>query len=68
MSDWQLILKTESVYRAQMINDLLISAGLYPVLLNQKDTVYGLGNIKVLVKPEEVLRAKKIINDAIKME
>jgi len=62
-SGWQCVFESPTLVKGQMIHDLLQHEGLHPVLMNKKDTAYGLGNIRILVKPEEVIASKKIIDE-----
>jgi len=62
-SGWQCIFESPTLAKSQMIHDLLQHEGLHPVLMNKKDTAYGLGSVRILVKPEEVIASKKIIDE-----
>ena len=69
MGNWQKVYDTENEYRAKIVRDILDDSGLTPVIVKKKDRSYNaFGGFDVVVKPDEVLRAIKIIKDEIRFE
>lgn len=57
---------TEVAYRAEIVKGVLEDFGITSVVLNKMDSSYNnFGNHEVLVLPEDVLRAKQIIQNDI---
>lgn len=69
MRDWQSVYRDEQEYRAEIVRAVLDDNDMNPVLLNKKDSAYQfLGHFEVLVAPDHVIKALKIINDEIRFE
>ena len=69
MNSWQNVYHSENEYRAKIVRDILDESGLSPVILNKKDrSLNDFGGFDVVVKPEEVMEALKIIEDEIHFE
>lgn len=66
MSSWQTIFQTENAHRAQIVKDILAEHDVQAVVISMKDSAYRLGLIDVRVKPDNVLRAIKLIEEEIK--
>lgn len=61
--EWVTIFESTIPVKAQMIKILLIENGIEAILLNQQDSIYPvIGDLKVLVKRDNVILAKKIIS------
>ena len=69
MSKWQKIYQTENEYRAKIVRDILHDSGLNPVIVPKQDRSYNdFGGFEVVVTPDEVIKALKIIDDGIRFE
>ncbi|MEQ8471546.1 MAG: DUF2007 domain-containing protein [Marinoscillum sp.] len=69
MRDWQSVYRDELEYRAEIVRAVLDDNDMNPVLLNKKDSAYQLfGHFEVLVAPDHIIKALKIINDEIRFE
>ena len=68
MGKWVRVFKTEFPIRAEIVKDILEDNGLGPVLLNKKESATQIGFCEVLVIQDELLKAKKIIEDDISFE
>lgn len=69
MSNWQKVYHTENEYRAKIVLAILEESGLNPVIINKKDrSLNDFGGYDVVVNPEEVIIALKVINDEIRFE
>ena len=64
--DWAVVLQSSNLQKAELAKSLLRDEGIEAIVLNQQDRSYPLiGDIKVLVKGENVILAKKIISEAL---
>ena len=69
MAKWQKIFSTEVSYRADIVKDVLEDQGIKSVILNKKDSSYNnFGALEVLVMPDDIIRAKQIIENDIEFE
>ncbi len=69
MKTWQKVFETENNIRANMVSDLLKEKGLYPIIVNKKDSsLNNFGQLEILVSPEDVLHALKLINEDLNLE
>lgn len=68
MSSWQKVFSDKHEYRAEIVKAVLKESGLQPVLVNKKDAAYQFGHFEVLVAPDHVLRALKIIENDIEFK
>ena len=62
-NDWKLIFATGTLYKAEIVKDILEDNEIEAVLLNKQDSLYLFGDIEVYVKPDDVIRAKFLIKD-----
>ncbi|WP_421875038.1 hypothetical protein [Marinoscillum sp.] len=68
MRDWQSVYRDQFEYRAEIVKAVLDDHDMNPVLLNKKDSAYQLGHFEILVAPDHVIKAIKLINDEIQFE
>ena len=68
MGHWIKVYKTSANYKAEIVRDILSNSGLAPVIINKKESATQIGFCEVHVIGEEVLKAKKIIDDEIVFE
>ncbi len=69
MENWQKVFSSGMLHRAEIVKAVLEDNGMMPVVVNKRDSLYNnFGNYEVLVKPDEVLTAMKIITDDILFE
>ncbi len=68
MSNWQKVFSDNHEYRAEIVIAVLQESGLQPVLVNKKDASYQFGHFEVLVAPDDVIRAIKIIENDIEFK
>lgn len=68
MYDWQSVFKDKLEHRAAIVRDVLTDNQLSAVLISKQDSAYLLGYFEVLVSPDHVLKAIKIINEEIRFE
>lgn len=64
MENWVDVFSTVEEFEAERLKELLISADIPAVVLNKKDTAYpSLGDIQVMVAPENREKAEEIIRN-----
>ena len=69
MSDsWQPVYKDPREHRVEIVKAVLEDHDMNPVLINKKVSAYGIGDYEILVAPDQVIRAIKIIKEDIKFE
>ena len=68
MSSWQTVYQRASPHKTEIVKDVLINAGLNAIVFNKQDHAYKFGSIDVMVDPDSVMRAIKIIEEEIKFD
>lgn len=68
MSKWQVVYKSSLRYKTEIVKGLLVEKGLNPLIIDKQDSAYKIGYFEVLVIPEEVISAIKIIENEIDIE
>jgi hypothetical protein len=62
--DWETIYETANIFNAELIQELLNEHEIESIILNQQDSSYlSFGEIKVMVKRDSFILAKKLINE-----
>ncbi len=61
MNDWCAIFETDLLYKAQIAKDLLETNGIKAVILNQQDSAYKFGSIKVMINTKDTDKAIEIL-------
>lgn len=61
MNDWCTLFETSLLYQAQIVKDMLETNGVEAVILNQQDSSYKFGTIKVMVKADDENKAIEIL-------
>ncbi|MBN2745983.1 MAG: hypothetical protein JXR34_04590 [Bacteroidales bacterium] len=62
--NWELVYTADQEYKIVIITDLLAEAEIVSHFINKKDHYYNFGNIELYVRPDDVLKAKLIIEKA----
>ena len=63
--DWVLVYTSAQLHKVELLKQILHTEGVESVVLNQQDSAYiSIGEIKLLVKNTDVIRAKKTIEIA----
>jgi hypothetical protein len=69
MAEWQKIYENTIQHRAAIVKGVLEEQGIASVVVPKKDSAYQLfGHFEVLVAPDDVIRAIKIVTEDIKFE
>jgi Putative prokaryotic signal transducing protein len=62
--DWETIYETANIFNAELIQEFLNEHEIESIILNQQDSSYlSFGEIKVMVKRDSFILAKKLINE-----
>jgi hypothetical protein len=61
-ADWLEIYTTSELYKAEMVRQILADHGIEAVVMNQQDSLYRFGEIKVYVSKEDHDAAEEIVN------
>lgn len=59
---WQVIYAAKFEHNAEIVRAVLEDNGISAIILNKKDSAYLFGEVEVYVKPDDVMKAKMIIN------
>ncbi len=68
VEDWKLIYRSTEEYKAEIIKQLLTDNGLHPVLLDHKDSEFGLGEAEIYISPLELVEAKRVMEENENLE
>jgi len=60
--NWQLVYTAKYEHNAQIVRAVLEDNEIQAIVLNKKDSAYLFGEVELYVKPDDVIRAKMIIN------
>lgn len=67
MDNWQSVYKDEKQHRTEIVKAVLEDNGMNPVVVNKTISQYGgLGSFEVMVAPDFVMKAIRIIKEDIK--
>lgn len=58
---WILVYRTDEEYQAEIIRQLLENHQLHPVMLDQKDDEFRIGDVEIYVSPLEAEDARLVI-------
>lgn len=63
--DWVKVYSSHQIQNVELLRHLLAENAIEAIILNQQDSIYvTIGDIYLLVKRENIIRAKKIISDS----
>lgn len=63
--DWVKVYSSHQIQNVELLRHLLAENEIEAIILNQQDSIYvTIGDIYLLVKRENIIRAKKIISDS----
>ena len=68
MSSWQKVYSDEIMYRAEIVKSVLLENDIKSVILNKNISAFDMGHYEVMVNPDHVLHAIKIIKEDISFE
>ena len=68
MDSWQKIFDDQLRYRAEIVQAVLADNDIASVILDKQDSAYKFGHFEVMVQPDNVLPAIRIVKEEIKFE
>ena len=63
MNDWVCVYTFDREYQSQLALEMLAENDIEATLLNKMDSVYQIGDIELYVHPDQVIRAKMLLNE-----
>jgi hypothetical protein len=60
-SNWTLVYSSNKLYEANILKELLDDNDIDAFVLNKQDSAYHFGDVEVYTRPEDVLKAKVLI-------
>lgn len=60
--NWQKIYSSAYEHKLEIVKAVLEDEGIRSVIMNKKDSAYLFGELELYVHPDDVLKAKQIIN------
>lgn len=63
MKDWVCVYTFNREYQSQLALEMLADNDIEATLLNKRDSVYQIGDIELYVHPDQVVRAKMLLNE-----
>jgi hypothetical protein len=61
--DWSVVFSTQDIFKAEIIKNTLLTNNINAVLMNQKDSSYLFGTVKIYTKKKDIKKAQKIISE-----
>jgi hypothetical protein len=62
MNDWVCVYTFNREYQSRLALEMLADNDIEAVILNKMDSIYQIGEIELYVHPEQVIRAKMLLN------
>jgi hypothetical protein len=63
MNDWVCVYTFNREYQSRLALEMLLDNDIEAALMNKKDSLYQIGDIELYVHPEQVIRAKILLNE-----
>ena len=60
-NEWRLVYTTNKLYRAELLKEYLADHGIAAFVMNKQDSFYKFGDIEVYTLPDDVMKAKLLI-------
>ena len=61
--DWSVVFSTQDIFKAEIIKNILLTNNINAILMNQKDSSYLFGTVKIYTRKEDIKKAQKIISE-----
>ena len=61
--DWVIAYATNQLYQADIFKKVLSDHNIESIIINKQDTNYKFGDVEVYVKRDQILRAKKLVQE-----
>jgi len=63
MNDWVCVYTFNREYQSRLALEMLSDNDIEAALMNKMDSLYQIGEIELYVHPEQVIRAKMLLNE-----
>ena len=61
--DWVVAYSTNKTYQAEIFKEVLSDHDIESIIINKQDSTYKFGDIEVYVKQDQILKAKKLVQE-----
>ncbi|MBW1765380.1 MAG: DUF2007 domain-containing protein [Deltaproteobacteria bacterium] len=61
--DWVVAYSTNQIYQAEILKEVLSDHDIESIIINKQDSVYKFGDVEVYVKRDQILKAKKLVQE-----
>jgi len=61
--DWIVAYSTNQIYQAEILKEVLSDHDIESIIINKQDSVYKFGDVEVYVKRDQILKAKKLVQE-----
>lgn len=68
MAEWQKVFENSVQHRVEIVKAILEDHDIAAVIVPKKDSAYQFGHFELVVAPDDVIQALKIINEEISFE
>jgi hypothetical protein len=62
-TDWVIVFSTPQIYEAEIMKTILAENNIECITVNKRDSMYMVGEVEIYVMTDQVLLAKKIIEN-----
>ena len=62
-NDWAIVFTTQDSFNAELIKNMLLSNNIKAIIINQKDSSYNFGEVKVYASKKDEKKAIKLITE-----
>jgi len=62
-NDWAIVFTTQDSFNAELIKNMLLSNNIKAIIINQKDSSYNFGEVKVYTSTKDEKKAIKLITE-----
>jgi hypothetical protein len=60
-NNWSVVFSTDDIFQADVIKNMLDANNIDAIIMNQKDSAYLFGIVKIYTKKENIEKAKNLI-------
>lgn len=61
--DWVVAYSTNQTYQAEIFKEVLSDHNIESIIINKQDSTYKFGDVEVYVKRDQILKAKKLVQE-----
>lgn len=60
--DWTIVYETNNILEITYLQDMLQEAGIHSIVMDQTDSMYKFGDIRLMTSSSDALQARQIID------